>query len=249
MEHEKIGKFIAELRKEQGMTQQQLADSIGVSNKTISKWECGKGMPEISILGPLCNVLNININELLSGERLSTENYSLKAEENMIHFIEQTENNNRKNNQISLIMISITIIFIAIFTLFSCSGTSMFIRLFDIPTILCMLLIVIQAVLATKCWKSLFNVFAILNEKKNFSTAELIKSKIAIKLVSNLWLTTGIFISSIRFVSIIYIDDNLALVLEALDASIPIALTGLLYGLTGYLLLLPIRAKLDLMDI
>ena len=60
MDQEKIGVFISTLRKEQGMTQQQLADAIGVSNKTISKWECGKGMPELALMVPLCNILQIS---------------------------------------------------------------------------------------------------------------------------------------------------------------------------------------------
>ena len=59
MDQEKIGVFISTLRKEQGMTQQQLADAIGVSNKTISKWECGKGMPELALIVPLCHILQI----------------------------------------------------------------------------------------------------------------------------------------------------------------------------------------------
>ena len=63
MDQEKIGVFISTLRKEQGMTQQQLADAIGVSNKTISKWECGKGMPELALIVPLCHILQISINE------------------------------------------------------------------------------------------------------------------------------------------------------------------------------------------
>ena len=61
MDQEKIGVFISTLRKEQGMTQQQLADAIGVSNKTISKWECGKGMPELALIVPLCHILKISI--------------------------------------------------------------------------------------------------------------------------------------------------------------------------------------------
>lgn len=59
MDQEKIGVFISTLRKEQGMTQQQLADAIGVSNKTISKWECGKGMPELALIVPLCHILKL----------------------------------------------------------------------------------------------------------------------------------------------------------------------------------------------
>ena len=84
MDQEKIGVFISTLRKEQGMTQQQLADAIGVSNKTISKWECGKGMPELALIVPLCHILQISINEFLSGEHLLENGYTEKAEVNMI---------------------------------------------------------------------------------------------------------------------------------------------------------------------
>ena len=85
MDQEKIGVFISTLRKEQGMTQQQLADAIGVSNKTISKWECGKGMPELALIVPLCHILQISINEFLSGEHLLENGYTEKAEVNMIN--------------------------------------------------------------------------------------------------------------------------------------------------------------------
>lgn len=78
MDQEKIGVFISTLRKEQGMTQQQLADAIGVSNKTISKWECGKGMPELALIVPLCHILKISINEFLSGEHLLENGYTEK---------------------------------------------------------------------------------------------------------------------------------------------------------------------------
>ena len=78
MKQDKIGKFIADLRKEHGLTQQQLADTLNVSNKTISKWDCGNGMPELSLILPLCEALDIRINELLTGERLTADGYSKK---------------------------------------------------------------------------------------------------------------------------------------------------------------------------
>ena len=104
MEQEKIGKFISELRREKGLTQQQLADSIGVSNKTISKWECGKGMPEISSIIPLCQMLQINVNELISGERLPEEGYCKKAEENMMNLIQETELSKKKSRNFMYII-------------------------------------------------------------------------------------------------------------------------------------------------
>ena len=107
MNQEEIGKFIAELRKEQGLTQQQLADRLGVSNKTISKWECGNGMPELSLILPLCETLGISINELLSGERLTAEEFSKKAEENIMSLITEKESLKRNQNSISTIIVTI----------------------------------------------------------------------------------------------------------------------------------------------
>ncbi len=66
MDQIRIGKFIAESRKSRNLTQRQLADALSISDKTISKWECGKGLPEISIMLPLCEALDITVNDLLS---------------------------------------------------------------------------------------------------------------------------------------------------------------------------------------
>ena len=73
-----IGRFIAASRKAQGLTQRQLADKLGISDKTVSKWECGKGLPEVSLMLPLCASLGITVNDLLSGERVSGTNYQKK---------------------------------------------------------------------------------------------------------------------------------------------------------------------------
>lgn len=106
MDQIKIGKFIAELRKQKNMTQQQLGDEIGVSFKTISKWETGKGMPDLSSLKPLSDCLGITINELLSGERIEKERYIDKLEENIINTIKYTDKQvNNKNTIIGLLLI------------------------------------------------------------------------------------------------------------------------------------------------
>lgn len=84
MDYEKIGKFIASERKAKNLTQTELADKIFVSEKTISKWERGKGIPDTNSLPELCKVFGVSINELLSGERLSAEKYVDKAEERLL---------------------------------------------------------------------------------------------------------------------------------------------------------------------
>ena len=101
MDQETTGRFIAQLRKENNLTQKELADKLGVSDKTVSKWETGNGMPDVSLLQPLCEILSVNLNELLSGERLSDESYSGKAEENMMILAKDAQDS-KKNRMMCL---------------------------------------------------------------------------------------------------------------------------------------------------
>lgn len=80
----KTGKFISEQRKAKELTQVKLAELLNVSEKTISKWECGNGFPDTSLILPLCEALGITANELLSGRSLSNEEYKPSAEQNII---------------------------------------------------------------------------------------------------------------------------------------------------------------------
>ena len=106
MDQIKIGKFIAELRKGKNMTQQQLAEKLGVSYKTISKWETGRGMPELSTIKPLSEELDVSINELLSGEKVEKQHYQQKLEENILNTINYTNKKITKdNNLIGLILV------------------------------------------------------------------------------------------------------------------------------------------------
>lgn len=91
MDSKKIGAFIASKRKEQQITQKQLGEALDCSDKLISKWECGNGLPDVSMILPLCEQLEINVNELLSGESLTRESYPGKAEENMMNLIKTNE--------------------------------------------------------------------------------------------------------------------------------------------------------------
>lgn len=110
----KIGKFISEQRKQEKYTQRQLADILGISDKTVSKWECGNGFPEVSLLLPLCNELKISVNELLSGEKLSEVDYKKKAEENMVNIIQEKEDNKKKMQLTVLIGVIAIISFVTI---------------------------------------------------------------------------------------------------------------------------------------
>ena len=96
MDQIKIGQFIASCRKEQGMTQVVLAERLGISDRAVSKWETGKSLPDSGIMLELCEILNINVNELLSGERIMAESYDRRAEENLLKMKRQVEEKNRQ---------------------------------------------------------------------------------------------------------------------------------------------------------
>lgn len=89
MDQEKIGKFIACCRKKQKLTQEQLAEKLGITYKAVSKWETGKGLPDASIMMDLCNILEISVNDLLSGEKITKEQYKDKVDENLIKLQKQ----------------------------------------------------------------------------------------------------------------------------------------------------------------
>ena len=91
MDLQVIGNFIKEQRKNKKITQLELADKIGVSEKTISKWECGNGLPDASLMLPLCRELDITANELLSGKKLTNEEYREQAENNLLLLKSQHE--------------------------------------------------------------------------------------------------------------------------------------------------------------
>lgn len=81
---QKIGKFLAELRKEKNLTQDELGEKIGVTNKTVSRWENGNYLPPVEMLQILSDFYNISINEILSGERLNDADYRKKADDNIV---------------------------------------------------------------------------------------------------------------------------------------------------------------------
>ena len=96
MNQEKIGKFIASCRKKQKLTQEQLAEKLGITYKAVSKWETGKGLPDASIMKDLCSILKITVNELLSGKLINKEDYNKKTEEYMLEIYRQKEEGDRR---------------------------------------------------------------------------------------------------------------------------------------------------------
>ncbi len=91
MDQVKIGKFIAECRKKANLTQMQLAETLNITDRAVSKWETGKSMPDSSIMLDLCDVLGISVNDLLCGEVVAVDHYNKELEKNLLEMIKQKE--------------------------------------------------------------------------------------------------------------------------------------------------------------
>ena len=110
MNENKTGAFIFTLRKEKGLTQVQLAEKINVTDKAVSRWETGKGMPDSSLLIPLSNTLGVTVNELLTGEKIPEESFTQKSEANLVNAVQKTEKAIKQKKTAKLFLI-IAVIF------------------------------------------------------------------------------------------------------------------------------------------
>lgn len=110
MNQEKIGKYISEKRKQKKITQEELAERLGVSDRAISNWENGKNMPDLSLFKPLCSELGITINDLMSGEDVEDNKYIESLENNIIDIV-NVSNKSKKKKLIKIISIFTLIIF------------------------------------------------------------------------------------------------------------------------------------------
>ncbi len=112
----KIGKFIAECRKKANLTQMQLAEKLGITNRAVSKWETGKSLPDSSVMLELCDILCISVNELLSGEKISMENSNQKNEQLLLDMAKELEKKNKTiwTSMWAIMIVSMTALFAGI---------------------------------------------------------------------------------------------------------------------------------------
>ncbi|MBO5713036.1 MAG: helix-turn-helix transcriptional regulator [Clostridia bacterium] len=104
MEQVKIGKFIAERRKSVNLTQIQLAEKLGITDRAVSKWETGKSMPDSSIMLDLCAILKITVIDLLTGEVVSVENYNKELENNLVEMVKQKQEGDKRLLRTEIVM-------------------------------------------------------------------------------------------------------------------------------------------------
>ena len=136
MDQIKIGKFIADCRKQKGLTQMQLAEKLGITDKAVSKWERGIAMPDSSIMLELCDILSISVNELLSGEEINVENNNQKNEQLLLEMAKELEKKNKTiwNAMWSIMTVSIIGLIggIAIVAFFMPEGPWMLVAIFTL---------------------------------------------------------------------------------------------------------------------
>ena len=114
MDQAKIGRFIAERRKEANLTQMQLAEKLNITNRAVSKWETGKAMPDTSLMLDLCDVLKISVNDLLSGEVVTMEKYNKQLEQNLLEIVKQKEDADKRLLSLEIFIgVLVTIILLA----------------------------------------------------------------------------------------------------------------------------------------
>ncbi|MBE6788740.1 MAG: helix-turn-helix domain-containing protein [Ruminococcaceae bacterium] len=117
----KIGKFIAECRKKENLTQMQLAEKLNITDRAVSKWETGKAMPDSSVMLELCDALKITVNDLLSGEVVTMDNYNKELENNLLDMIKQKEQADKRLLSVEVFIgitatiVLFTLIFVAAF--------------------------------------------------------------------------------------------------------------------------------------
>lgn len=116
MDQIKIGKFIAEKRKEQGLTQMQLAEKLSITDRAVSKWENGKTMPDSGVMLELCDALSISVNDLLHGEVVTVDNYNKETEKLLIEMVKQKEESDKHLLSLEILIGTFSIIILLGFT-------------------------------------------------------------------------------------------------------------------------------------
>lgn len=226
---EKTGKFIAECRKERGLTQRQLAERLSISDKTVSKWETGNGMPDTSIMEELCAALSINVNELLSGERLTDVSYNGKAEENMKELMKEKEAQ-KKGAWVGTVIAVVGGFILCAMFLLAAAGPNLFINFIDMPSVILILGVLLVALGLSGQYGNFCAAFSFAFGRKRNSGEELKSEReaaaYAMRLAGRLSMLAGIFGLVDGIVAIMhYLDDP-----SQIGPNLAVAVLTVFYG-------------------
>ena len=251
LDQQRTGAFITELRKEKGYTQKQLADEIGVSDKAVSRWETGRGLPDTSVMPRLCEALSISLNELLAGERLTEDAYTGKAEEIMVDLMKKTEDYEleKKKGRRGFILGIVMLFAFFLFLLFTMMGNSLsVIALYlDIPSLVFIVLMLYIALFAGGYTKDFHLAFATIIGRKSISDDEL-EEKVqsmnyALTYAMKMVLLGSVFTTLVAIVVILSQLDDYSLI----GPNLAVAILTPTYALFFSLILMIMRARIHRM--
>jgi transcriptional regulator with XRE-family HTH domain len=245
MDQKKVGMFLAQTRKQKGLTQKNLAERLMISDKTVSKWETGKSMVDPSLMIPLCEVLEISVNELLSGERLDESDYSLKAEENMIHLMkekDQERKSRRKEIWMTMIGELLLVLLIAL-ALIEIGGMQAFQYIFDIIDFGFLLVADIILLLMTGLTKDFGRAIRFMFKgTEGASRKKMERALCAVRMISAGSLLMGALIAVMVLLVMLYNLEDL----YAYGPGVSRALVSVGYGFFIAILLNAVRVRLEL---
>lgn len=240
MDQGKTGRFIAEKRKEKGMTQKELAKQLGIGDKAISKWECGRGMPDNSLMLPLCDILGIKVNELLLGESLPENSYHESSEDIILTLVEEKEYLKKKNkkNVLSCILAVLFTALLFFLIIVPIQFWHNWVYFLDPFTFITNLLLMLLMLLVSGNVKAFFRSFLLVRKKdvkKNtlFSSLQAVKFAIASGLLGG-----GVF----TLLDMIFILQTME---KDTGQGAAVTLLAMLYGMLFALLLLPLKYSLE----
>lgn len=245
MDSKKIGTFIANKRKEKQMTQKQLGEALNCSDKLISKWECGNGLPDVSMMLPLCELLEVNINELLSGEHLTQDSYPGKAEENMMNLMKTNENQRKRNikEMVSGIVLILGFVLILLFFSLTTEHPISFMIYLDRTGILEVLVILILSLWYAGHLKDFKNAFAYMFFEAEKPQA-LQNAIMAVTLAEKSLIIGGAFTSVFYIIHVLNETQAMGDT-TTFYADMAVSLLTLFYGILGVMLLAPIKSRLE----
>lgn len=242
LNQEKTGKFMAEMRRQQKLTQKQLAEQVGVSDKTVSKWETGRSMPDNAILLDVCLILNISVNELLSGEKFPEEHYVGKAEENMLELVKESEYQRKKGNWsiFGTVFSFLMLVVACVFVVLSAGGMKSLSWYIDLPSIVIPLGITFFVLFASESLWDFFQGFAIVYGKKQYSNERIENAWHAMKTVLCVIPAAGVFTFMVSMVAVIgYLSEP-----ELLGPHMAVAILSVFYCSIAEILLMPTAVRL-----
>ena len=244
IDQEKTGNFIAQIRKTRGLTQKELADKLSLSDKTISKWETGHGMPDVSVIPELCELLQITANELLAGESLdSSDSFNKKAEENIMELMKEKETA-LKNSRWTMLAGLAGLVFVVLYIiLYECgSWANGLLPFIDFLSFLCVAGITLMVLIISGNIKAFFSGIIQCFKKAPARNSEEISSSIkALRLATVSNMLAGLFGTILGMVLILgYGLDS-----KAVGPNIAVALVTLFYAVIFDIILIAFRGRLE----